>query len=106
MIPRFQNDSKLVFYYTNLLVGQGQFESSFSRINGNDASPGFAIQTIQLVLDRPHGVQGRIQGANGSCISRGQAILDMVQGGVQEHLTCCASRRADIPASRLDTDIV
>mmetsp|Transcript_11249 Transcript_11249/g.32345 ORF Transcript_11249/g.32345 Transcript_11249/m.32345 type:complete len:417 (-) Transcript_11249:1827-3077(-) len=76
-----------------LLVRQRQREPCFGGINADDASTSLAIQAKELVLDGTHGIQRRIQRADGSSVSGWQAVLDMVQGGVDEEFGAGASGR-------------
>jgi len=62
---------------------------------------------MELVLYNTNGVNGRFQCSDSSGIPRWQAVLDVVEGGVNEEVRCGAiRRRRAVPSSTLYADVV
>ena len=75
-----------MYWCTYLLVSQSKLEQSLSCIDADDSGPGFPVEAEELILDNPSGIDGVVKGANGTSISSGKAILDMVKCGVNKEI--------------------
>ena len=89
-----------------LLVCECEHKASLCGINTNNPRPSFPIKAEQLVFDNTRCIERIVQGTNGTSITRRKTVLDMVKGSVNEEVGAGATRGADIPSSRLDSDSI
>ena len=88
------------------LGGKRQLEASLRRVDTKDTGPGLSIKAEQLILDDSLGIERVVESTDSAGIAGREAVLDVVERGVDEQLRAGAATGADIPGAGLDADSV